>query len=588
MITRRTLPLLGALALSACDSGAAGTDLRDFLHPDGANAKSDQVGMDEVAIYDHQLIVFGDAGGDLFRAATAAGLTSFEADGLDYRAGTFLVCASDGGAAACAIEATAEAGDDLYALTLHGPRFASAPSELFGILAAANGVAPSQASFLESHRFACGKDADDVWCGLRTASRRTIRIENVAAFDNLKSGAFAVPVGAADAGPLAPGQAFEWSFTAGPKHRLSFATMFGQSNDWFFAPEAAGVALYEDGTPIAGDITDRVFLWDAGTEVDEEPAIGPHTGPRQMASTDGPGAADPDTDVRRVAGDVTLTSGDVFAVPAVSEMIRVTVASDAATRRFTVRIENVADDAMTLMTSQGAKPVRVSPGVFAVSDGDDVLFSEGAPDRGRGLEAIAESGDVSALAAATAATGGVATPVSPGVYVLHRGGAPLFVEGLPDRGLGLRDIAETGDTSVLGQSLADALPRDASGFGSFAVPVGAADAGPIRPGAAYRFEVIAVPGDRLSFATMYGASNDWIFATDERGFELFDDGVPRTGEVTGEIGLFDVGTEMSEEPAVGANIGGPRGPADADARVRRVDATAYATPVADHIRVTVE
>ena len=589
-MTRKYLFILTISAtLAACDQGpdVDGNDLDGYFQP-ADTGKADSVSQ-EFVVRGHRVIVFGDAGQDLYRAFDASGgFAAYSSGGVDYLSGRYTICASNGTAAACVLYARAAAGNDTLAFTVHGRRFDSAPSEIFGALAAASGISPAQTSRVDSHRFVCAKSAYDVWCGLRTAMRLRIRIDNVAAYTHLESGAFAVPVGAGGPGPLAPGDAYEVSFTAGPMHRLSFATMFGQSNDWFFAPDPSGLALYNGDQPISGDVTDQIRLWDAGTEVDEEPAVGPHTGPRQSSSTDGPGAPDANPEVRVVPGVVTLADGSTFSVPAVADMIRVTITSDdPATRRFTLRIENVADDSMTLVTSQGPKPVRVSPGVWAVG-GDEPLFSAGQPDRGLGLEEIAEGGNVAPLAAALSATAGVATPVSPGVLVLHRSGKPLFSEGDDDRGLGLQNIAEQGDVSVLAESLSQALPDGASSFAVFNTPVGATGPGPIRPGDSYELEVIAVPGDRLSFAAMYGASNDWIFATPDDGIELFSGSTPRSGDVTGEIGLWDVGTELSEQPAVGPHIGAPRGAADPDTRVRLVPSSDYPASVADHIHVTIQ
>jgi hypothetical protein len=50
--------------------------------------------------------------------------------------------------------------------------------------------------------------------------------------------------------------------------------MMGQSNDWFYAPAESGIALFKDGKPISGEISSQIILWDAGTEVDQEPGIG--------------------------------------------------------------------------------------------------------------------------------------------------------------------------------------------------------------------------------------------------------------------------------------------------------------------------
>ncbi|MCA9837025.1 MAG: spondin domain-containing protein [Trueperaceae bacterium] len=101
-------------------------------------------------------------------------------------------------------------------------------------------------------------------------------------------GVFNMPVDKMDAGPLLPGGVYEFSFTANPGDRLSLATMFVQSNDWFYAPAPEGISLFtSDGQAISGDISDQFYLWDAGTEVDEEPGTGAHQAPRQMGPNDG-------------------------------------------------------------------------------------------------------------------------------------------------------------------------------------------------------------------------------------------------------------------------------------------------------------
>jgi len=79
-----------------------------------------------------------------------------------------------------------------------------------------------------------------------------VRIENVSpAYEFSSSGHFAVPVGAAGPGPLLPGGTYEFLFHAGPGLHLSFATKFVQSNDFFYAPEGRGIAVWDDGGPSA-------------------------------------------------------------------------------------------------------------------------------------------------------------------------------------------------------------------------------------------------------------------------------------------------------------------------------------------------
>ncbi len=119
---------------------------------------------------------------------------------------------------------------------------------------------------------------------------------------------FNTPDGAAEPGPALPGGSYSFTFDATPGDYLSFATMFIESNDWFFAPDSSGIALFaDDGTPITGDISDMVSLWDAGTEVDETPGQGANQGPRQAAPNTGDDQGAPITAVDGYAGAVTVT-----------------------------------------------------------------------------------------------------------------------------------------------------------------------------------------------------------------------------------------------------------------------------------------
>jgi hypothetical protein len=101
-------------------------------------------------------------------------------------------------------------------------------------------------------------------------------------------GVFNTPVGAMIAGPIRPGDAYEFTVTAAPGMKFFMTQMFGQSNDWFYSPDANGIALFDSkGNPVNADVTDKFILWDAGTEKDEEIGIGPNQGPRQKAVNTG-------------------------------------------------------------------------------------------------------------------------------------------------------------------------------------------------------------------------------------------------------------------------------------------------------------
>lgn len=136
------------------------------------------------------------------------------------------------------------------------------------------------------------------------------------------SGVFDTPVGDDKPGPALPGKAYHFTFQASPGDRLTVTSMFGQSNDLFYATGDDGIALFEKGAPIQGDITSRLQLWDAGTEVNEEPGFGPNQAPRQSGPNTGPSERKP---VRRIE-DVK----DGFAYPSVDQVIRVTISASGS------------------------------------------------------------------------------------------------------------------------------------------------------------------------------------------------------------------------------------------------------------------
>jgi hypothetical protein len=418
------------------------------------------------------------------------------------------------------------------------------------------------------------------------ATTFTVRVENVAPWTVLKSGLAATKV-VPSPGPLGPDEAYEIVFTAGKGHRVSFAAMLGESNDWFFGPGPEGIALYDQaGAPVSGDVTSQVELWDAGTEIDQEPSVGDATGPQQSAPD--VGAADPDATVRAIAVAVPLTAGGTFTRPATAAMIRATL-TPGADRQFTLRIENVST-ASTLVTTTGARSIHISPTVWAVHGRPAPLFTVGQPDYGRGLERVAEAGAGADLAASLVTATGVATALSPGVFVVHREPGPLYTTGVADPGRGLERIAEDGNPTDLAASVAAAHP---GASGVFNTPVGAAGPGPATPGNGYEFEVTAEPGDHLSLATMFGWSNDWFFATRPAGVALFAaDGAPVSGDVTADVALYDVGSEIDQELAIGPDTAPQQaapdtGAADPTDLVRAVAADRYGAAVSSHLRVTI-
>lgn len=68
--------------------------------------------------------------------------------------------------------------------------------------------------------------------------------------------------------PVGPGQKVMTQYKAVDGDKLAFVTMFGFSNDWFYANEQALSAK------LSGDITNKTALFDSGTGVDQYPGAG--------------------------------------------------------------------------------------------------------------------------------------------------------------------------------------------------------------------------------------------------------------------------------------------------------------------------
>lgn len=392
-----------------------------------------------------------------------------------------------------------------------------------------------------------------------------VTIENVGeAHDIVNSGNVAIPEGDTEAGPLTPGKVFELEFKAPKGTNISLASMFGQSNDWFYATGSSGIALYNsDGSQVTGDVTDQFMLYDAGTEMNQEPGVGDNQAPRQSAPNTGP--ADDNMNVREVMDND---------LPDVSDVIKVTLSSTGA-YSFKLRIENVSDS-NTLQTSEGGKPAPVSPFVFAVHSPNvqNVLFETGMPDYGHGLEALAEDGNPGPLTSYLENQTGITVPLSPGVFAIYSGDNPIFMSGSPDFGDGLEAIAEDGNPSMLDAALKSIGNVKSSDI--FQQADQADSPGPLLPGQTFSFKFLATRGDKLTFATMYAQSNDVFYAPAENGIQLFENGRPVTGDVTDQVMLWDAGTEMNEMPGFGP-YQAPRqdspdtGPADSNDNVRPVD-----------------
>jgi hypothetical protein len=188
-------------------------------------------------------------------------------------------------------------------------------------------------------------------------------------------------------------------------------------------------------------------------------------------------------------------------------------------------------------------------------------------------------------------TGGSAPFVSaPVLWVIGSGSInPVFAGGRPDAGLGLEQLAETGNPATLAKSLTG--KRGIVQVGADAKPVGSGTEGPLTAGERYEFEVTARPGETLSLAWMFGQSND-LFYSNDRPIALFSSaGEPVAGEMTAQLSLWDAGTEVNEEPGLGPNQGPRQKAPDAGVPERQGiahvhDKFSYPS-VADVLRITI-
>ena len=143
--------------------------------------------------------------------------------------------------------------------------------------------------------------------------------------------------------------------------------------------------------------------------------------------------------------------------------------------------------------------------------------------------------------------------LSPGLCIVHTNAAPVFSSGKKDRGKGLEAQAESGNPAALAKSLEG--DKDVKSVAIFNTPVGEKSAGPIGPGAAYECSIEAAPGSKLTIISMFGQSNDWFYAPAESGIALFNNGKPNSGDITSRIILWDAGTEVNQEPGIGPDQG---------------------------------
>jgi len=382
-----------------------------------------------------------------------------------------------------------------------------------------------------------------------------IEIENVTrAKDFVQSGTFR---GQGD-GLIMPGQSVEFKFHAGKGQALMFATMYGYSNDLFFAPANPGITLFDsDGNAKTGDVSDQIKLWDNGSRINQVPG----------ANVTHPGTADA-SNVTEVPG-MDAQSNEY---PAASALMKGELSYNSTTSEFTFKLTNIS--------AATTRETPFSPGLWAVSNMLDGKLVNGTPFFTAGqktsteLTALAETGNPTPLATKVQATTGIVTGLSPAVVVIYSGTTnPIYTLNQRDGGVGLKELAQTGD----GKKLKESLERMR---GVDQVYIIGND--PILPGQKYDGRIIARNNYNITFATMFGSSNDWFYSTN-----AVVESVTK-GDITGKVSLLDSGTGVNQYPGAGnsqAMFGGT--PATESVNITTVDATTYPVPpVNEMIKVT--
>jgi hypothetical protein len=133
-------------------------------------------------------------------------------------------------------------------------------------------------------------------------------------------GEFVAPGGPDMGAALFVGESSMFMVEAKPGDKLQIQSMFVQSGDWFYSFGDGGVPLFNGSTPVSGDMTSKLVLYDAGSEMDDPPGAGPNQKPAQdpLAMNVGP-----DDAVNTIQVVPQRHTG--FTIPATNSVIRVTI-----------------------------------------------------------------------------------------------------------------------------------------------------------------------------------------------------------------------------------------------------------------------
>lgn len=372
---------------------------------------------------------------------------------------------------------------------------------------------------------ACKKDKTD---SPGSDQKTIVTVENVLHSKPLvESGTFQ---GTGSPALILPGQSVTIKFSAAKGEAITFATMYGASNDLFFAPDNPGIQVYDaKGNPMEGDVSSQIKLWDNGTRINQAPGT----------LVNHPGVAD-----NKNITEVKSSDAQGNTYPAASALVKALLKYNGNST-FTLTLQNASGGT--------ANETPLSPGVWAVSYivGGNLLNPSPLYSKDQltanGLTSIAEAGDNAPLSTYVSSITGIFTPLSPVLVVVYNGiDNPIYKIGENDRNEGLKELAQQGNAAILAASLK-------SKNGVKAVYVLPAPNTTVllpiiddQPGSSVSQEISVMEGDRLAIATMYGFSNDWFFATGADGIDPL-----KKGNASDGVALYDNGTAIDQFPGAG-------------------------------------
>lgn len=320
--------------------------------------------------------------------------------------------------------------------------------------------------------------------------------------------------------PIPTGQSVTITFNAGKGQGLMFASMYGNSNDIFIAPENAGIELFnENGTAVTGDVSGQLKLWDNGTRVNQAPG----------SNVTHPGTAETQPVTMIVDND---REGHPYL--AASSLMKATLEYNSTTSQFTLTLTN---------TSAGtANETPFSRGVWVVSNMLDNELVNGEPffipgERAPGqITTLAEAGNPEPLATWAAERTGIVTNFSAVVMVTYTGETnPIYQLNQPATA-GLKTFSQTGNVDQLKAELERARNvRRVYIVGS----------DPVKPGEQAESLFEAYEGDHITFVVQFKNSNDWFYTNSQ----LIS--ATHKGDVTASTVLLDSGSAVSQYPGAG-------------------------------------